>query len=283
MPAYYVLLGRENNSDGSTTSSYRSEIHAQGAWNPHEQHMAPATGIISTELERFKARHDMRIGRISLDIFGLISFGDFTINTRIIRAGKTIELLEAEMQANGKTCIIARAWRMLMQDTSEIAGLEDTPIDNPESFEIWDGMRKWPGGFIQSTETRANTAHRAGKGIVWIKTSCDMVEGEPTSDFVKHMGMVDTANGMVPRQQPVLDWAFPNLDLQIHMHRLPKGQWLGIEAVQQFGTDGIGLTSSILHDIYGPYARSEQILTLRPISVTQTHSETQSHKTCQSV
>lgn len=32
-----------------------------------------------------------------------------------------------------------------------------------------------------------------------------------------------------------------------------------------YGDDGIGLTSSVLHDIYGPFGRSEQILTLRPI------------------
>lgn len=280
MSAYYVLLGRENHVDGSVTSSYRSEIHAQGAWNPHEQHMAPATGIISTELERFNARTDMRLARISLDIFGLISFGEFTITTRMIRAGKTIELIEAEMRANGRTCVVARAWRMLMQDTTEIAGLEDASIENPDSLEIWHGMKKWPGGFIATTETRSNQAHRAGKGIVWIKTFCEMVAGEVTSDFVRHMGMIDTANGMVPRQEPVSNWAFPNLDLQIHMHRLPQGKWLGIEAVQQFGTDGIGLTSAILHDIYGPYARSEQIVTLRPLLISQANKD--KLKTCQS-
>ncbi len=47
------------------------------------------------------------------------------MHTRVIRAGKTIELIEAEMQANGKTCIVARAWKMMKQDTSAIAGLED--------------------------------------------------------------------------------------------------------------------------------------------------------------
>jgi hypothetical protein len=68
----------------------------------------------------------------------------------------------------------------------------------------------------------------------------------------------------VPRQSPK-EWAFPNLDLQIHLHRLPRGPWLGLETVQQYGADGIGLTSSVLHDIYGPFGRSEQILTLRAV------------------
>ena len=50
MPAYYRLIQREQHADGSVTAHYQSNLHAQGAWNPHEQHMAPATGIICAEL-----------------------------------------------------------------------------------------------------------------------------------------------------------------------------------------------------------------------------------------
>lgn len=265
MSAYYAFLKRETHQDGSETAYYRANIHAQGAWNAHEQHMAPATGILCAELENFQPRSHMRIGRVSLDIFGLIHFGEFSITTRVIRAGKTIELIEAEMKAEQKTCIVARAWRMQMQDSKDIAGQEDTEIGQPEQCAVWEEMKKWPGGFIQSTTTRANEAHRRGKGIVWMTNACDMVESRATSDFVKLMGMVDTANGIVSRIDPAQGWAYPNLDLQIHLLRYPQGQWLGIEAVQQFGEDGIGLTSAILHDTRGPFGRSEQILTLRKI------------------
>lgn len=263
MSAYYSLLKRESHSDGTETAYYRSQIHAQGAWNPHEQHMAPASGVLCHELEKFQVRSDMRIGRVSLDIYGLISFGEFSISTRVLRPGKTIELIEAEMKAEGKTCIVARAWRMQTQDTQSIAGVEDLNIGTPEQCDVWEDMKKWPGGFIQSTTTHANDAHRPGKGIVWVTTELDMVEGQTTTDFARLMGMVDTANGIVSRIDPAQGWAYPNLDLQIHLLRYPKGKWLGIEAVQQFGDDGIGLTSSVLHDIHGPFGRSEQILTLR--------------------
>ncbi len=50
------------------------------------------------------------------------------------------------------------------------------------------------------------------------------------------------------------------------MHRYPQGKWLGLETVQQYGSDGIGLTSAVLHDVYGPFGRSEQILTLRKMT-----------------
>lgn len=47
------------------------------------------------------------MAELVLIFFGLIAFGEFTIKTHVIRAGKTIELIEAELQAQGKTCIVA--------------------------------------------------------------------------------------------------------------------------------------------------------------------------------
>eukprot|EP01127_Copromyxa_protea_P002230 TRINITY_DN12123_c0_g1_i1.p1 TRINITY_DN12123_c0_g1~~TRINITY_DN12123_c0_g1_i1.p1 ORF type:complete len:266 (-),score=27.84 TRINITY_DN12123_c0_g1_i1:52-849(-) len=262
MSAYYTLLRREQHLSGSVTAHYRSNIHAQGAWNPHEQHMAPATGIICSELAQFLPRENMRMGRVALDIFGLIGFGEFSITTRMIRAGKTIELVESEMQVNGKTCVSARAWKMMTQDTSMIAGLEDNRVTTPEALPVWQGMGCWPGGWIKSIETRSDE-RRPGKGLVWVKSKVDMVEDQETPDFIRLLGLVDGANGIVPRCDPREGWAFPNLDLQMHLYRQPQGQWLGLEATQQYGFDGIGLTSAILHDEVGPFGRSEQILTLR--------------------
>jgi len=263
MSAYYQLIDRQTDAQGVVTAQYCSTIHAQGAWNEHEQHMAPASGIIAAELEFFQPRDDVRIGRISYDIFGLIAAGEFSITTRVVRPGKTIELLESEMHANARTCIVARAWRMCTQDSSDVAGLEDQVIHHPDRLSNWEGMSRWPGGYIKSLEAKADENRRAGKGIVWLNNSKEMVENQATSDFVHLMGMVDTANGIVPRQGDDFAWGFPNLDLQIHMYRFPVGRWLGLETVQQYGVDGIGLTSSILHDVQGPFGRSEQILTLR--------------------
>ena len=269
MTAYYKFIKREQPSEGVSVAHYQSTAHAQGAWNEHEQHMAPATGLLTAELSGFAPQANMRIARVSLDILGLIPIGDFTITTRCIRPGKTIELIESVMSSRGRDAIIARAWRLMTQDTSEIAGLEDqTAQHKPEDLPVWDDMKGWPGGFIKSVRLVAEPGRRPGCGMVWITNDVDMIEGVPTDEIVHLLGMVDTANGVVPRLGlglSKLEWMFPNTDLQIHMHRAPKGRWLGIEAVQQYGDDGIGLTSAVLHDVYGPFGRSEQILTIRPM------------------
>lgn len=247
-------------------NTYRSTVHAQGAWNPHEQHMAPATGILVHAMENFQPREEMRMARISLDIHGIIHAGEFEIQTRVIRPGRTIELIEGEMISRGRTCIVARGWRLKTLDSTVVAANEDDPVIHPEELGAFDGMTPWPGGYIEGLEFRAANGHRPGKGVVWMRNAFEMVEGLRSSDFVRLMGMVDTANGVAPRVAPGPgSWMFPNVDLQIHMYREPAGQWLGIEAQQTYGVDGIGLTSAVLHDGKGPFGRSEQILTVRPL------------------
>ena len=268
MSAYYTLISRQKADDGSVIAEYQANIHCQGAWNAHEQHMAPASGLMSYELELFEPRDDMVYGRISYDIMGLIPLKNFTVTTRSIRPGKTIELIESTLSCDGKVAIIARAWRLIQSDTSAIATSEDQAIvsrdkmkKRPEIVEVW------AGGYIDSIKSHlyANVDRRDGRAQSWLSNDLEMVEGVKTSPFVKLIGMVDTNNGLAIAQDKPFSHMFPNVDLQIHLYRMPKGQWLGLDTRQQYGANGVGLTSAVLHDEEGPFGHSEQILTVRPM------------------
>lgn len=243
---------------------FRSTIHAQGAWNEHEQHMAPASGLMADCLERHQPRGDMRMARLSYEILGLIPEGECDVVTTTLRPGRTIELLQAELVAGGRVAIRATAWRMITSDTSAIAAVEDHAIPTPEECKPYDAAGVWPGGYIRSLEMRVADGHRAGSGTVWIRTAHPLTDRADSGDLARLMGMVDTANGIAARVPPGKgSYAFPNLDLQIHMYRRPTGEWLGLDNAVSFGADGIGLTSTVLHDLTGPFGRAEQILTLR--------------------
>ncbi|WP_411373433.1 thioesterase family protein [Arthrobacter sp. MPF02] len=253
--AYYQALGG---------GRFRSTIHAQGAWNVHEQHMAPASGLLAEALERHQPRPDMRMARLSYEILGLIPGGEFHIDASVLRPGRTIELVQAEMVAGGRAAIRATAWRMATSDTAAVAATEDAAIPGPDECKPYDGAAVWPGGYIRSLEMRAAEGHRPGAGKVWLRTSHPLTDREDSSGMARLIGLVDTANGIAARVPPGSDsYAFPNLDLQIHMYRRPEGEWLGLDNAVSFGADGIGLTSTVLHDLKGPFGRAEQILTLR--------------------
>ena len=253
--SYYRALGAD---------SFESTSHTQGAWNDHEQHMAPVAGLLAYALENFSPREEMRLARISYDILGVIPRGSFDVRTKVLRPGRTIELLEAELIAEGRTAVRATAWRLATGSTAEVAAVEDARMPGPDGLAADRGLTKWPGNFIGSLEFRPVPGLRPGRGQVWIRTPHDLVDGEPASDLARLVGLVDTANGIAARVPPGADsYIFPNVDLQIHLHRQPRGEWLGLDTRVTFGADGIGLTSSVLHDLEGPFGRSEQILTVR--------------------
>lgn len=250
---------------------YTSTVHAQGAWNEHEQHMAPVTGIMVHALEQFQPRSDMRLVRLNFDILGLIPAGDFSIETTLLRPGKTIELLQAELVAGGRVAVRATAWRLQRGDSSAVEACEDKALEPLEQAVPWTGLNTWPGGFIKTIEGRSLPGHRKGHGRAWLHSPYTMLDGgEHSSALVRLLGLADSANGVAARVTPEPgSFMFPNVDLSLHIYREPVGEWLGLDSTVTFAGDGVGLTSSVLHDARGPFGRSEQILTLRPIPRSQ--------------
>ncbi len=255
---YYRQLGENR---------YTSTIHAQGAWNTNEQHMAPVTGIMVHALEQFQPRSDMRLVRLNFDILGLIPAGDFRIETTLLRPGKTIELLQADLIAEGRVAVRVTAWRLQRSDTSAVEAFEDNPLEPLECAVPWTGLNTWPGGFIKTVEGRSLPGHRRGHGRAWLHSPYAMLDGgKQSSALVRLLGLADSANGVAARLTPAPgSIMFPNVDLSLHIYREPVGQWLGLDSTVTFAGDGVGLTSSVLHDEQGPFGRSEQTLTLRPI------------------
>lgn len=244
--------------------AYASTDTARGAWTPIEQHMAAATGLIVEELGRVPVEGPpKRIARIALDILGTIHMGPVEVVTRVVRPGRRIELVEAELRTQGRTSILARAWRLAIADTDAVAGIEDPPMPGPDEAAPL-SLDMWPDGFVRTVEVRALPDRRAGAGRVWLRAVAPVIADEPTSQLGRILGLTDVANGVVPRTGPTDGITYPNVDLQIHLYRDPVGDWLGLDTRQAFGPTGTGLTSSVMHDVEGPFGRLEQTLVLLP-------------------
>ncbi|AKT52527.1 thioesterase [Arsenicicoccus sp. oral taxon 190] len=260
---YYAALGE---------GRYQPTLHAQGAWNDWEQHMAPASGLLVHALEQHEVRADMQLARITFEILGVIPAAEVRIECRTVRPGRTIELVEATMLAPtvtsdgayaDKPVVRATAWRLIQQDTTEVAGGFQPGLPAPDQAEPWDSTTIWGGGFIRSLDFRSVEGGVPGRGKAWVGTDLGLVDGEESSEVARFLGLVDTANGIAVRQHPG-EWMFPNVDLTVHLFRRPRFGWLGLDTQVTFGETGLGLTSSDLYDEDGPVGRVEQILTVRP-------------------
>lgn len=265
--------GTTISSDRNATSFFRrvgerefaATPRVEGAWNRTEQHIAPALGLIAHAIEldqRQRRDNGLRLGRLSYDILGTIPIGQVAIDVAVLRPGRTIELVEARMSYEGRTVVLARAWLMKSFDTQAIAGTSIIPLAAPDALPAWDMGTLWAGACIASLEVRREELE-AGRARAWVRTSVDLLDKETVSATAGMLALVDVANGVAARMSPDIV-AFPNLDLTVHLLRSPVPGWLGLDTTASFGSDGIGITHSILHDAKGALGTLVQSLTVRP-------------------
>ncbi len=242
---------------------FRPTPHAGGAWRSDEQHFAPVAGLLTHAIEQHAAGSGLQVSRLAFEILGVIPAQDSEVVVETLRPGRTIQLLEATMTVAGRPVVRGRAWLLSRQDTTVVAGGAPEPMPGPEGLPEWDGPGTWPGGYIASLDVR-RSAEAPGRARAWLTTAVAVLDDEPVGPLARFVGLIDTANGIAVRQPPG-EWMFPNLDLTVHLYRQPVGGPVGLDTTVVFGPDGVGLTSSVLHDARGAVGRSEQVLTVRAL------------------
>lgn len=260
-PAYFAPIA---------AGRYRPTEYAGGAWRADEIHFSPLGGLIVHAIDIHRAATDggaigKQLGRVSFDILGFLAADECEIRVETIRPGRTIELVEATVIIAGRAAVLARAWFIATTDTNAVAGGEPDSLTPVKNSIPWSMTDTWPGGYVASLETRVVAPPQAGRASAWLRTEVALVAGQVSSPHAAFIALVDTANGIAVRQSPTA-WAYPNLDLTIHFHRQPTGNWIGLDTTVTFGPAGHGLTSTVLHDETGAVGRAEQILTVRPIT-----------------
>lgn len=246
-------------------SRFRASEHTTGAWSVDEQHIGPALGLLvhAVEQDRDARRDDgLVIARLSYDILGVIPVDEMDVTVRVVRPGRTIELVEAALTHAGRDAVLLRAWLMAGTDTEQISGTSFASIADRLEMPPWDPTGIWRGGYLASAE-----AHREdlgpGRAAYWVRSKVSLIRDEPVSPLARAGALIDIANGFAVRIPPS-EVAFPNIDLTAHFFAQPQGEWLGFDTTVSFGPSGIGLTHSVLHDETGPIGAVSQILTIRP-------------------
>ncbi len=109
----------------------------------------------------------------------------------------------------------------------------------------WRSLR---GGFVE-----------LGPATVWLRMRQPLLEGEQPSALQRTMVSADVGNGI----SAVLDWRrflFINVDLTVHLERMPEGEWICVDAKTVPQPNGIGTAESVLSDRRGRIGRVAQTL-----------------------
>jgi hypothetical protein len=244
-----------------TDDSFTPSELTRGPWDPDAQHAGPPAALLGRALERCEPREGMRIGRVTFEILRPVPLAPLTVEARVARPGRSVEMLEAALAGPDGEVMRARAWRVQAGDIRLESA--DDPPPGPEraeprpffptgaevGYHTAMDYRFVSGGFLEP-----------GPATVWMRMRVALVEGEQPSPLERVLVAADSGNGV----SAALDWReylFINTDLSVHLLRPPDGEWVCLDAVTH--VDGIGLADTALWDERGRIGRAAQTLLVR--------------------
>jgi hypothetical protein len=232
----------------------------RGPWDPRAQHAGPPAALLGRSVERCEPREGMQLGRITLEILAPVPLAPLQANARVVRPGRSVELLEASLSGPDGEVMRASAWRL---QTGDVALQSDSAPPGPEqgvSRDFFDTGQDT--GYHVAMEYRfvEGAFLERGPATVWMRMRVPLVEGEEPSPLERVLVAADSGNGV----SATLDYErylFVNTDLSVHLLRMPDGEWICLDATTH--VDGLGLSDTALWDERGRIGRAAQTLLVR--------------------
>lgn len=236
----------------------------RGPWDPEAQHAGPPSALLGREIERVPGGEGFQVARVTLEILRPVAIGPVAVQAELVRPGRNVQMIEASLSAGGEEAMKARAWRIRTSELEMPDDLVTTVISPPgpaeggeaEFFETGQSVgyhtamewRSVGGGFLEP-----------GPATVWMRMGCELVAGEQPTPLQRTLVAADVGNGI----SAVLDWrryVFINVDLSVHLERMPEGEWICVDAVTHRQPNGLGTAESVLFDERGRIGRAAQAL-----------------------
>ena len=242
---------------------------SQSGWYEDGQHGGLVAGLLARALESVPTLTPMEVARLTVDIYRVVPTVPLRVTTSILREGKRIQLVRAFLSAGDTELAQATAMRLRVTDrpvpTEAVPDpslrptpAEEAPVVDPERVGVGVSGRVYyhrHGVEMRQAEGRFD---RPGPGAVWLRMRAPLVAGEEPTPLVRAVVSADHGNGVSSVLPP--SWVFMNADLNIHLLRLPAGEWVGLRSVSWFADLGRGVAHSQLFDSTGGIGRSMQTL-----------------------
>jgi hypothetical protein len=246
---------------------FESTPNTRGPWDAGSQHAGPPAALLGRAVELHPQRGGMRVARLTFDIIRPVPISVLTVTTRLVRAGRSVAVIEADLTPDGGP-VAMRMTAMLIRASAGVVPAvpgEAAPGD-PQTAEAGPFYPvPYEVGYHTAMEYRfsAGSFLSPGPATCWMRMRVPLVDEEEPSPLARVLCAADSGNGI----SSVLDWRqylFINPELTVHLGRYPLGEWVCLDAVTSIDPDGIGLTQTSLYDEHGAIGRAAQSLFVAP-------------------
>ena len=259
--AFYLPLGGDR---------FRATEHTSGPWDPAFQHAGPPSALLARAIATESPSWPATITRMSVDILSPVPVAELDVRSRVLRPGRSVELVEAEIEASGRVVVRAQAWRVRATDLqlpSLPAGHDDPAVDPVPDFPAAESPLPagWTGGYLHANEWRVAAGDWSDRGpaTIWGRMRVPLVPDEEPTGLQRLMTIADSGNG-VSNVLPLGEWLFINPELTVHLVAEPAGEWICLDARTRLDRRGFGLAASRLFDRDRLVGRGAQTLFVSP-------------------
>jgi acyl-CoA thioesterase len=200
----------------------------------------------------------MVITRLATDILKPAWMAPVETRVEVVREGKRLQLLHIELLQDGEPIVRASALRVRIAE-SPATSFPVHPVA-PDSLPSLNRRRSSMNA-INETRLESGGLDVVGPGVVWSHTRGDIVPGTPITPFV-HTAMVADMGSGTSSYLDWHEWSYANVDISLHLTRMPHGEWIRLAATSESAGNGIAIVDSRLADVHGEFGHAHQTLFL---------------------
>lgn len=256
-PVFYLPLP----SDGDI-ERWQATVHTTGPWDAGAQHGGPPSALLVRAVERCAPRNDAVVVRATVEILGVVPVGEVAVQARVLRPGRSVELVEANMTASGREVARAAVWRVRRTEGVQVPtrSAPPPPLPAPSPQAESPVPPGWVDGYLSAIEWRVvhGSLHEPGPCTAWTRLRHPLVPDEQPSPWQRVLAVADSGNGLSSELD--MSWLFINPELTVHLHREPAGEWVCVDATTTVSPGGAGLATTALSDEQGPVGVGAQSL-----------------------
>ncbi|MBK5219255.1 MAG: thioesterase family protein [Thermoleophilia bacterium] len=236
----------------------------RGPWDPGAQHAGPPAALLGRAIERLPDGEGFQVGRITFEILRPVPIAPLRISAEVLRPGRRVQMVAAELSVDGEVLMRARGWRLRTAPLAIPPDVVSTPPPPPfpaqeEGFVFFPTEHEL--GYHSAMEVRFESGGfmEIGPATAWLRMRHPLVAGEEPTPLQRTLIAADVGNG-ISASLDFRKFVFVNVDLTVHLERMPVGEWVCVDATTLPQPNGIGIAESVLSDSEGRIGRALQTL-----------------------
>lgn len=240
---------------------FRPTPSAVSPWDPKATNGIALAGLVGVLLEEACGDTDMTLTRLTIDILGAAPLEATSGEVRFVRSGARLKMADVILSSGGRPAV--RASAVLVRQVGTPERLPEQRWPSPKGIATY--LSANSPGLTNAVDIRIISGgyRDKGRGVMWINLLRRIVDGQPLTPITRAAMLADFGSGIGSFVHPS-QYSYANVDIAMHLLRLPRGEWMVVDADTDSAGNGVALTTSAFYDMEGLFARGHQTLFMEP-------------------